>query len=180
MGWAYCGHDRYGREIGYGIEATCDKRGCGKEINRGLGCVCGGMHNGDEGGCGRYFCDKHGGGWSAGPRGGCMHRGKLAWGKTRCQLLRRDGKSEPKRRPDGLYDWLPGAPVYYCACHEWTYDGPRLLVPKSDPLRAEDPVLLNYRLVPGFEKHIVERGFRSEMKGDVDIEALTPEAMLTT
>lgn len=88
MGWAYCGTDHRGREIGYGVQATCDKRGCDVVINRGLGYCCGPMHNGDEGGCGRYFCDPHLG-W-AGPRGGCSHRFKGAYGQTICQPMRND------------------------------------------------------------------------------------------
>ncbi len=59
MGWAFCGQDRKGREIGYGVTATCDKDGCEKEIDRGLAYVCGGMHGDDEISCGRYFCDVH-------------------------------------------------------------------------------------------------------------------------
>lgn len=68
MGWAFCGTDGDGREIGYGIPATCDHPGCNKEIDRGLAYCCGGMHGGqgyfDEDlqtwfGCGRYFCSEH-------------------------------------------------------------------------------------------------------------------------
>lgn len=68
MGWAHCGTDEEGREIGYGIPATCDHPGCNKEIHRGLDYCCGGMHGGqgyyDEHhkvwfGCGRYFCYDH-------------------------------------------------------------------------------------------------------------------------
>lgn len=58
MGWAYCGQDDAGREIGYGVIAACDSPGCAEEIDRGLGCVCGTMHGG-EGGCGKYFCEAH-------------------------------------------------------------------------------------------------------------------------
>ena len=88
MGWAYCGKDNRGREIGYGIQATCDQRGCDEVINRGLGYCCGPMHNGDEGGCGGYYCDEHLG-W-VGPRGGCPHRGRSKTGVTLCQPLRSD------------------------------------------------------------------------------------------
>lgn len=68
MGWAFCGTDDMGREIGYGVPATCDHPGCDKEIDRGLAYCCGGMHGGqgyyDEDlqtwfGCGRYFCAEH-------------------------------------------------------------------------------------------------------------------------
>jgi len=97
MGWAYCGTDDYGREIGYGIGATCDQRGCDEVIDRGLGYVCGPMHGGDEGGCGRYFCGEHSG--HVGPRGGCRHHFKGAYGVTLCQPMRRDSGE------------------LYCACH---------------------------------------------------------------
>lgn len=148
MGWAFVGVDEYGRESGYGIGATCDKRGCDEEINRGLGYCCGPMHGGDDGGgCGRYYCGKHVG-W-AGPRGGCPHRGRKAWGRTKCQLLRRD-------------DRQIGSPaVYYCACHEFTYDGPPLDV-TYDPRRDfEDPILANHLALPGYEDHLRARGFSS-------------------
>jgi len=172
MGWAYCGTDRYGREIGYGIQATCDRRGCGEEINRGLGCVCGGlMHLGDEGGCGRYYCDAHGGGWGVGPRGGCQHRGKLAWGKTRCQLLRKDDSERPIKGHDGKrYTFLNAR--YYCACHSWEYDGPQIVAPgPDDPRDSRDRILMNPSLVPGFIEHINERGFASHMDGVDDEDA---------
>lgn len=58
MGWAY-GTNRHGREIGYGVEATCDQDGCDEKIDRGLGYVCGDMHDGDENCCGGYFCAAH-------------------------------------------------------------------------------------------------------------------------
>lgn len=59
MGWAYCGTDEDGREIGYAIEAECDHPDCHEKIDRGLSYVCGNMHGGDEWGCGKYFCPKH-------------------------------------------------------------------------------------------------------------------------
>lgn len=59
MGWAYCGQDDQGRDIGYAIAATCDHPGCKAEIDRGLAYVCGGMHGGDGIGCGKYFCEEH-------------------------------------------------------------------------------------------------------------------------
>lgn len=58
MGWAY-GTNAEGREVGYGVEATCDQDGCEAEIDRGLAYVCGGMHDGGEHGCGHYFCVGH-------------------------------------------------------------------------------------------------------------------------
>lgn len=57
MGWAYGEID--GREVGYGVAATCDEDGCDTQIDRGLAYCCGGMHGGAEDGCGRYFCGEH-------------------------------------------------------------------------------------------------------------------------
>lgn len=59
MGWAHCGEDAYGREMGYSVVAKCDQKGCRRRIDRGLAYVCGGMHKGGEYGCGGYFCEKH-------------------------------------------------------------------------------------------------------------------------
>ena len=59
MGWAYCGKDREGREIGYGIEAICDHPDCNAKIDRGLAYSCGGMHGEKEYYCDKYFCPKH-------------------------------------------------------------------------------------------------------------------------
>lgn len=50
------------RDIGYGVPATCEHPGCTEEIDRGMGHACGGGF--PEDGCGRYFCGKHGGGWT--------------------------------------------------------------------------------------------------------------------
>lgn len=58
MGWAHIVLPD-GREVGYAVEATCDKDGCKARIDRGLAYVCGGMHEGDEHGCGNYFCPGH-------------------------------------------------------------------------------------------------------------------------
>jgi hypothetical protein len=71
------------RPAGYGVVATCDKRGCAAEIDRGLGYLCGTEPHGplDESpGCGRYFCADHLG-W-VGPRGGCSHRQSRPYGLT--------------------------------------------------------------------------------------------------
>jgi hypothetical protein len=56
MGWAFGIID--GREVGYSVDATCDREGCEEEIDRGLSYVCGHSH-GSDGGCGGYFCPKH-------------------------------------------------------------------------------------------------------------------------
>lgn len=72
-----------GRAKGYMVLATCDRRGCRADIDRGLGFLCGDSPHelySDDPGCGRYYCDKHLG--YVGPRGGCFHRGKIAWGQN--------------------------------------------------------------------------------------------------
>lgn len=59
MSWAI-GHDsHWGRDIGYGVPATCDQPDCTAGIDRGLAYVCGGEPRGGEHGCGLYFCDEH-------------------------------------------------------------------------------------------------------------------------
>ena len=59
MSWAIGFDSNWNRDIGYGVPATCDHPGCGKEINRGLGYVCGGEPYGGEHGCGLFFCEEH-------------------------------------------------------------------------------------------------------------------------
>lgn len=58
MGWG-SGTNKDGREVGYMIEAVCDKDGCETKIDRGLAYVCGDMHDGGDYGCGKYFCLEH-------------------------------------------------------------------------------------------------------------------------
>lgn len=59
MGWEF-GVDANGREVGYGVEATCDLGGCDYKIDRGVGYRCGGdSASPDESGCGGFFCDEH-------------------------------------------------------------------------------------------------------------------------
>lgn len=62
MGWSI-GHDtrwgQFGRDIGYGVPATCDHPGCNAEIDRGLSYVCGSEPYGGEHGCGLHFCGSH-------------------------------------------------------------------------------------------------------------------------
>lgn len=58
MGWAR-GVNAEGREVGYSVAAVCDQDACDAVIDRGVYYVCGGMHDGDEHGCGLYFCDEH-------------------------------------------------------------------------------------------------------------------------
>jgi hypothetical protein len=74
MGWAHCGTDRNGREIGYAIEATCDHPGCGKAIHRGLAYACGGMHGEDTRTCDQYFCEEHLSAWLPETPGGRIVR----------------------------------------------------------------------------------------------------------
>src|SRR6185312_4070071 len=59
MGWSIGYDEKWKRDIGYGVPATCDRPGCGREINRGLAHVCGSEPYGGEHGCGLYFCKEH-------------------------------------------------------------------------------------------------------------------------
>jgi hypothetical protein len=59
MSWAVGFDSQWDRDIGYGVPAYCDHPGCGKEIDRGLGYVCGGEPYGGEKGCGLFFCEEH-------------------------------------------------------------------------------------------------------------------------
>lgn len=59
MGYGYYTVGPDNRPAGYYVLATCDKRGCDEEIDRGLGYLCGDTPHdewSDEPGCGRYFC----------------------------------------------------------------------------------------------------------------------------
>lgn len=58
MSWAY-GKLADGREIGYSVPDVCNAPGCQVKIDRGLAYVCGGMHEGGDWGCGKYFCEDH-------------------------------------------------------------------------------------------------------------------------
>ncbi len=64
MGWAF-GENNNGREIGYGVEATCDWPDCDETIDRGVGNCCGGVDGTGNAGmdgeryCGDFFCEKH-------------------------------------------------------------------------------------------------------------------------
>jgi hypothetical protein len=60
MGWAHCGvNPETGEAMGYGVAGICAHPGCDAKINHGLAYACGGMHEGGEHGCGRYFCAAH-------------------------------------------------------------------------------------------------------------------------
>lgn len=59
MGYEIGYDTNWKRDIGYGVPAICDHPGCGEEIDRGLGYVCGGDPHGGEYGCGLFFCEKH-------------------------------------------------------------------------------------------------------------------------
>lgn len=59
MGWSGPMPNAEGRSVGYAVDATCDLQGCERKIDRGLAYVCGGMHDGGDHGCGRYFCEYH-------------------------------------------------------------------------------------------------------------------------
>ena len=60
MGWGDCGkNETTGDMMGYLHKGKCAQDGCKVEIDHGLDYVCGGMHEGGNYGCGRYFCLKH-------------------------------------------------------------------------------------------------------------------------
>lgn len=59
MGWAVRYDPNWRRDVGYGVPATCDYPDCSKDIDRGLGYVCGSAVYGGEHGCGLHFCDDH-------------------------------------------------------------------------------------------------------------------------
>jgi len=60
MSWAIGYDDRWKRDIGYGVPATCDHPFCHEKIDRGLSYVCCASEPyGGETGCGRYFCSEH-------------------------------------------------------------------------------------------------------------------------
>lgn len=64
MSWSIGYDERWKRDIGYGVPATCDHPGCGEVIDRGLSYVCGGQPYGGDHGCGLFFCGKHIGGFT--------------------------------------------------------------------------------------------------------------------
>jgi len=57
MGYAI-GTGEGGRDIGYGVIATCDQPKCEEKIDRGFGYCCGESPF-NENGCHLYFCSKH-------------------------------------------------------------------------------------------------------------------------
>lgn len=69
MGWQVGYDGNWKRDIGYGVPAICDRPGCGADIDRGLGYVCGGEPYGGEHGCGLFFCGEHL--WVGGERQQC-------------------------------------------------------------------------------------------------------------
>lgn len=120
MGWAIGFDSRFGqeRDIGYGVPATCDHPGCGKEIDRGLGYVCGGdVYGGDEG-CGLFFCGEH-----------LVHHRVVVdeltmdedWGPAVCDRCAKDEHHFPLT-PD-VHEW-----VLWKACHpswkDWRKENP--------------------------------------------------------
>jgi hypothetical protein len=59
MGWGYCGvNTDTGEEMGYTVKGVCHHIDCHTDINHGLGCLCGNMHQSGQT-CGHYFCGKH-------------------------------------------------------------------------------------------------------------------------
>lgn len=59
MGWSIGYDTNWGRDIGYGVPATCDHPECNEKIDRGLSFICGAEPYGGKKGCGLYFCHAH-------------------------------------------------------------------------------------------------------------------------
>lgn len=78
MGWAFCGTNDHGQEMGYGVEAVCDEPGCTAVIDRGLAHVCGRMHEDSET-CHKYYCSEHLFMASVRPGGGLCSRCYEEW-----------------------------------------------------------------------------------------------------
>ncbi len=57
--WSIGYDERWNRDIGFDVPATCDHPECKKTINRGVEHVCGGEPYGGDTGCGLYFCEQH-------------------------------------------------------------------------------------------------------------------------
>lgn len=57
--WAIGYDERWNRDIGFDVTATCDHPDCQKAINRGVEHVCGSEPYGGDSGCGLYFCADH-------------------------------------------------------------------------------------------------------------------------
>ena len=56
MGWAF-GENNNGRQIGYGVEGTCDWPDCEEEIDLGVGNCCGGLDGTSNAGMdGESYC----------------------------------------------------------------------------------------------------------------------------
>ena len=110
MGWEIGFDTAWKRDIGYGVPAFCDHPGCGAEIDRGLGYVCGGDPYGGERGCGLFFCEKH--------QAYAKRRGRTVQLCSRCL----------RRRPP--YSATPDHP-------EWIRH--KLTDPSWGPWRAENP-----------------------------------------
>lgn len=91
MGWQIGFDDRWNRDIGYGVPATCDHPNCGAKIDRGLSYVCGGEPYGGERGCGLFFCPAH-----------MHHHAKLPQLCLRCERRRGPYKPTPDR-PEWLH-----------------------------------------------------------------------------
>lgn len=57
MGWSHGVIN--GKEVGYGVIATCEHPGCTTRIDRGLAYACGGSPGEDEHSCNGHFCYEH-------------------------------------------------------------------------------------------------------------------------
>lgn len=124
-----------GRPCGYMVIATCDRRGCERQIDRGLGYLCGGDSGAEPGrpgidagpGCHRYYCAEHGG--FVGPRGGCKHpRSSRAWGRTLSDMV---------PNPEG--DIVCLDPVGHPSVHAWAVTQPPVGYIGDSPSLSRSP-----------------------------------------
>jgi hypothetical protein len=112
MGWAVGFDSNWDRDIGYGVPAECDHPDCSKQIDRGLGYVCGGDVYGGEEGCGLFFCGSH---------LAYYQRDDGSWSPQLCERCG-EGLEPFDPKPD-VHEW-----ILWKACHpswkEWRWENP--------------------------------------------------------
>ena len=132
MGWAI--GERGGRDIGYGVPATCDYPTCKKKIDRGLSYCCGDFSSDD--GCGLYFCDKHLG--YAEDRNGGPHQFC-----DRCLYNLEQGDDWEKFKP--TFEPKPDRPIWirwklkHHSWEQWRKENPKEVKKLQDSLPTPQP-----------------------------------------
>lgn len=99
MGWSIGYDPNYRRDIGYGVPAICDHPGCDKEIDRGLGYVCGGEPYGGDEGCGLFFCGEHLAYYNRGTDT------KPEWSRQLCSCCGEETETQFDPKPD-TQEWI--------------------------------------------------------------------------